>query len=387
MGWNVIVVLRALIQTFKLLKSPKKIITGFFMQRKFSPWRLIGILLCGMSFLVSAERLKQPSIMQSSSDKVLLLSVAKSEQRLIASGEQGVIIYSDDDGLTWHQSEVPVSVLITDVHFFDNQSGWAVGHDGVLLRSLDQGASWQKQLDGSVINSLRVQAIENEVQALKKVTPSNDELLEETEYLLDDARAAQEEGPSTPLLDVHFISEQTGFAVGAYGLVLRSNDGGETWEYIGHKLPNPDGLHLNRIFYTQDGRLLLLGEAGLLLQSRDEGQNWMALDSPYMGSFYTAAESDSLYLMGLRGNTFKQTKNGWEKVSLPVTATINDAIVVDEAIYLVGQGGALLKQTKQGFEGFSERGLRSFSAVSLAGGFLIIVGEGGVKRVSLKGNK
>ncbi|MDO6594775.1 YCF48-related protein [Neptuniibacter sp. 1_MG-2023] len=343
-----------------------------------------------LSQCVLADRLVQSAIQQAAPEKSLLLTISRAGKRLVAGGEQGVIIYSGDRALTWKQAEVPTSTLITSLNFFDKQTGWAVGHDGVILGTKDGGLSWQKRLDGAVINQLRVDALETEFNYQNSLGAVDADLLENLGYQLDDAKIAVEEGPSSPLLDIIFLDSLTGYAVGAYGLFLKTNDGGLSWVYEGYKLPNPDSLHLNRVIQTQAGHLLILGEAGLLIESLDNGGSWHKVELPYQGSLFSAVEADSLYLMGLRGTVLKRTRDElgstvWNKIDIGSTATINDAIVVDDIAYLVGQGGALLQKQGEAFVPFQKRGLRSYSAVESVGQYLIVVGEGGVSRIDLNG--
>ena len=72
----------------------------------------------------------------------VLLDVTRAGQRLVAVGERGHVLYSDDNGQNWQQGAVPVSVTLTAVHFPGAQKGWAVGHDGVVLHSQDGGENW-----------------------------------------------------------------------------------------------------------------------------------------------------------------------------------------------------------------------------------------------------
>ena len=51
----------------------------------------------------------------------------------------GHIAYSDDQGRSWVQAAVPVSVDLTSVSFVTPRLGWVTGHDGVVLRSDDAG--------------------------------------------------------------------------------------------------------------------------------------------------------------------------------------------------------------------------------------------------------
>ena len=372
-----------------------KIITGYQMLKRITGSSLL--ILCSLftplspssaSEQLTSDRLSTSALTREGAEKSLLLSVANTGKRLVAAGEQGVIVYSDDQGKKWHQASVPASALLTSIKFTDTQTGWAIGHDGLVLKTTDSGSSWKSVLSGNDINQLRITALENLLGSMTTddFTP---EQIEDTEYALDDAVIAQEEGPTSPLLDMLFLNSSHGFLIGAYGTMLETRDAGQSWQFIGHELPNPEGFHLNRIYQLKSGRLLILGEAGLLLASDDNGESWLNLDSPYDGSFFSAAESDSLYIMGLRGNTFRfddQNQN-WQSVELPVAATINDAIVVEDQIIMVGQGGTLLRQKGTGFEPLGKRQLRTFTSLTQVADSLVITGETGIVHLSLIGKE
>lgn len=350
------------------------------------PTALLSIALLLNVGLVKADRLILPALEQDRLDKSLLLDIDAADQRLVAVGEQGVIITSDDEGDKWQQAIVPVSAMLTAVHFSNNKRGWAVGHDGVMLSSEDAGSNWQLVLDGNQLNGMRVKAIETSLSELSKQSDVDPIDIETLEYQLEDAQFAKEEGASSPLLDVLFIDSHKGFAVGAYGLLIETKDAGANWHYAGHKLPNPEGLHLNRLFYTKQDELFVLGEAGLLLKSKDNGLSWESVVVPYDGSFFAMVESENLFLMGLRGNALMRVKaDVWETIELPVKSTINDAVEAGGKVYLVGQGGSLLHKTTSGYEAFSKRGLLSYSAVVHVDDQLIAVGEAGVTKIAIQG--
>ncbi len=93
-----------------------------------------------------AEETQKPAIHSSLATKSLLLDVARAGERLVAVGEWGHIVLSDDGGETWRQAEsVPVRVTLTAVSFPDAKRGWAVGHDAVVIHTQDAGENWQLQ--------------------------------------------------------------------------------------------------------------------------------------------------------------------------------------------------------------------------------------------------
>jgi photosystem II stability/assembly factor-like uncharacterized protein len=71
-----------------------------------------------------------------------LIAITRAGDRLVAGGAHGIIIYSDDNGVTWHQASVPVTLTITDIAFATPKIGWAVGAFGVVLHTTDGGESW-----------------------------------------------------------------------------------------------------------------------------------------------------------------------------------------------------------------------------------------------------
>ena len=63
----------------------------------------------------------------------LLIDVAQAADRIVAVGEFGHVIYSDDDGLNWQQADqVETQVTLTSVTFPTEKIGYAVGHDAVI---------------------------------------------------------------------------------------------------------------------------------------------------------------------------------------------------------------------------------------------------------------
>ena len=135
-------------------------------------------------------------------DSALMLDVAKANGRLVAVGERGFIIHSDDDGQSWVQADVPVSVTLTAVVFPSPKMGWAVGHEGTILHSSDGGASWSVQFTGQQVAEQEVSFAEAVIASKHEEMETADEFeledlefeLEEAEYALDDAMVAVEAG-------------------------------------------------------------------------------------------------------------------------------------------------------------------------------------------------
>lgn len=327
----------------------------------------------------------------------LLLEIARNGDRLVVVGELGHILWSDDDGRTWSQAEVPVSLAITSIAFAGDGNVFATAHDGYLLRSVDNGETWTVALGGADVAQLSVGAIELQVEALNaaldEAPPEKQEdlawALDEAQFALDEALLAVDEGMTTPLLKTWFDGD-VGYVLGAYNVFLRTDDGGETWTSHSNRLANPDKYHLYGIARSRAGTLLVAGEAGTLLRSLDDGATWQRIASPYPGSFFgTVAASDgSLLVFGLRGNVFRSTDEGasWADVETHDSRTLMcGAAAAGGTVVLAGAAGAVLHSDDDGasFRVVPTTGNRVYSGVLIGtDSRLLLVGFGGVSVIA-----
>lgn len=333
----------------------------------------------------------------------LLLDAAVDGQRVLVGGEQGNILYSEDKGASWFQADVPVSLAVTSVAFAGDGRAWATAHDGYLLASRDSGATWEVSLTGSDVAELSVNALEAQVEALRvaldEATPETrtdaEWALDDAEFALDEARIAIDEGMTSPLLEAWFIDERVGYVLGAYGVFLRTDDGGDTWVSHADRLVNPDSYHLYGIARSTSGTLVLAGEAGTLLRSLDDGATWERVTSPYSGSFFGAVgpADGSLLVFGLRGNVFRSTDEGasWQLVDTGDRRTLMcGAVGEDGSIVLAGAAGAVLRSTEGdgSFRIVDVGNSRVFSGITqTSDGRYLLVGFGGVFELPGAGNE
>jgi len=328
----------------------------------------------------------------------LLLDIAHDGERLLVAGEEGHILFSDDNGQTWVHADVPVSLAITAVTFAGEGHAWATAHHGYLLHSSDNGTTWQVKLTGSDVARLSVGAIEERVASLQvaveNAAPEAQEelgwVLDDAMFALDEAQAAIDDGMTTPLLNVWFASDSDGFAMGAYGIFLRTRDGGESWGVEGNRLDNPDNYHLYDIARSSAGTLILVGEAGTLLRSLDGGNEWERVDAAYAGSYFgaVAAGDGSLLIFGLRGNVFRSTDEGasWTLVDTGDRRTVMCGTAGhDGTVFLAGAAGAVLQSDDAGasFTAIPTEGNKVYSGVTVApDGRVLLVGFGGISIVA-----
>jgi photosystem II stability/assembly factor-like uncharacterized protein len=313
----------------------------------------------------AAPRAAEPARLASQS---LLIAIAQAGERLVAVGDRGIIVLSDDHGASWRQADsVPVDVLLTGVCFLDAQHGVAVGHDEVVLVTADAGRSWKL-----------------------------------THY------APQAE---RPLLDVWCGSGARVIAVGAYRAYLVSGDGGLSFSAGNFTpLPRPQaphaapragvaaadegaggGDHLNRIVGAAGERLYIAAEAGHLYRSDDGGGHWQELASPYEGSFFDVLPlaGDAVLAFGLRGNLYRSEDAGasWRRIPTGTVAMLDGgASLGGDAVAIVGFAGVVLLSRDGGrsFTPLQQSDRSGLSAAQPAGDArLAVVGEAGARLIAL----
>lgn len=247
--------------------------------------------------------------------RALLLSVCRAGPRLIAVGEQGTVVLSDDDGATWRGAQqVETSATLTQVRFADPRHGWAVGHLGVVMRTHDGGEHWRRVLDGDLSAQVALAEARASAEASQRVRSA--------------VQMAQD-GPDKPLLDLLVRSGDSVTVVGAFNMAYRSDDAGLTWREVGPLDANPRMLHLYGL--AADGAdELFVGEAGLLMRRPLGSRAARALATPSNGTFSGILVLDTGHwlLYGLKGRILRTKDAGlsWASAQVPGEATVNCAL-------------------------------------------------------------
>jgi photosystem II stability/assembly factor-like uncharacterized protein len=338
--------------------------------KNYLPALAASALLLSPAWAAQPAALTSPAIQSAKAGGAVMLALAQAGKRLVAVGERGIVLLSDDNGATWRQARTPVQVSLAAVQFVTPELGWAVGHLGVVLHTADGGQSWQKQFDG-------LQAADSMARAA--TTPA----------AVRAAAQLQADGPDKPFLDLYFADASNGYIVGAYNLLFRTTDGGRSWQPWQEHVPNPKNLHLYGM-RAGGGALYLAGEQGTLFRSLDQGASFEALASPYKGSYFglVTAPGGELVAYGLRGSAYWSGDRGrsWTQVDTGLQQALTVGIALaDGSLALLSQGGDVLLSRDQGRSFARQSVSQPLPAAALAqaaDGALVVAGLRGVKRLA-----
>lgn len=274
----------------------------------------------------------------------------------VAVGQDGIVLKTGDGGETW--TRIPIELPLQDwqvaqPHYFavsrgaDAQHIWAVGPVGAIIRSQDGGETWENRslwCDMSFDNFA-------------------------TSDPADDPESTLRLNPCDVTLNgVSFPTNTDGWLAGEFGIILRTQDGGVTWQrqrnvhnlpkYTRPELPEEEAIR-QRIppLYIEDLFLIdvdfrsaqegyVTGESGTLLQTTDAGETWTNIPS---GSFntllsVTAAPDNnrSDFATGVLGTLASATSDAWqldENVRQDVLTWIRTASFAADGQFGVACGG------------------------------------------------
>ncbi len=277
----------------------------------------------------------------------MLLDAVHAGARIVAVGEHGLVLLSDDGARSFRQAkQVPASSTLTSVYFADARHGWAVGQWGVILATADAGETWTLQRSDTSIDQ--------------------------------------------PLFSVYFKDAQHGWAVGLWSLLLSTGDGGHTWSVV--KVPPPPGRNkadrnLFKIFADRTGTLYIAAERGTVLRSRDNGATWEYRDTGNKGSLWagTAAPDGTIFVGGLLGHLDRSSDGGdtWTAIDSGSTGSITDLVATGNRVLGVGLDGFLFSGATDAArftaKQRSDRAPLTGIAVTDGGGELILSKEGILK--------
>ncbi|HNW59643.1 MAG TPA: YCF48-related protein [bacterium] len=280
-----------------------------------------------------------------------------------AVGKQGTIVRSDDQGASWQARASGVTTELHALVFFNADSGVIVGAKGTILRTRDGGDSFQQLPSPDTTSYYAIYGFD---QNTLLIAGANGAIRQS--YNGGDTWEVRDSHTTAALYTIASNGIDYTYAAGAGGALVRSLDGGSTWSAWSWAA---SGTTIRALAFPGENIGLAVGDLGRVYRSLTKGEFWSlqsALTSnPTLRALHFTDAANG-YLCGSSGSLYATTNAGitWTPLSSGVSgglAGITFSSVSHGA--LCGDGGILLTTANAGLTWSSA--LKSFSSAKLRG--------------------
>ena len=185
----------------------------------------------------------------------------------ILVGEDGLIMKTTDNGNTWQeQSSGVVNTLYGNA--IGNGTSISVGENGVILKTIDGGENWEIKASGTSLHLYDVEYMNN-----NNVVVCGEAGIMLLSTDIGETWSVVSSGTENTLKDImNYKVQPVSFAVGSLMTILKSTNNGASWEQL-----QTQGLdyNLRSIAMISENEFLVVGEQGLILKTIDGGSNWI----------------------------------------------------------------------------------------------------------------
>lgn len=150
-------------------------------------------------------------------------------------------------------------------------------------------------------------------------------------------------GQTSNAYDIHFFDQNNGLICGSTGGILKTVDGGATWQEVTTN-PALTTVTFYQFHFTSDLVGYVTGSSGNLMKTTDGGNTWTAIATGVtttMNDVWASADGQTIMLATSSGNVRRTTDGGttWANVNTGASFTVYK-IAVDGNNVLVGGSAA-----------------------------------------------
>ncbi|HVK38362.1 MAG TPA: YCF48-related protein [Candidatus Kapabacteria bacterium] len=271
----------------------------------------------------------------------------------VAVFDTAVMYRTTDAGATWRPMALPISSPLTAVEFH-GIVGLAVGTGGTVLRSSDAGATWSvaaETTDGPFLQAVSFASPTVAVavgsryylgQYRAAILRSTDAGVTWSEAVFDVA--------TLELHDVAFASALRGTAIGRFGTVMTTTNGGAVWTAAENL---PAGFD-NDIEYFDSTYGAAVGRGGAVLITVDGGRTWSPRATTALGGVYSDVALDGsgrIIATGANGHLVisDERQQSLRRIATTVRSALTATVWLPGGDFLaVGDSGVVIRGTPAG---------------------------------------
>jgi len=304
---------------------------------------LLAVILVGCEaplVLDGVEQAKRNAVRRSDA----LQSIAYNGTALVVVGARGAVAVSTDSGASWTRSELPGAPFLMAADVCPDKTFIAIDYQHNLWSANAEGADWQ----ATPVDTVEApQAVACDSQGRIWIVGGFSSILRSDDQGGSWSQSSLDE--DLHFTFVQFLDADNGLAAGEFGVVARTNDGGESWEMLE---PVPDEFYPQDAWFQTIDRGWVVGLNGTVYYTEDGGDSWEKQETGTNEPIYSvAANGDSLYAVG--GNGLVLTCNdcisdqsgasGWERFEhgLPIRFYLRGIVEASGKLWIAGDAGAL----------------------------------------------
>lgn len=216
------------------------------------------------------------------------------------------ILETTDTGTNWVKKQNISNGKDMD---FNNSTGYIVGNNGYVLRTINSGNTWSQITTGIAENFNSVSVIDNN----NIILSSQDKLIKSTDGGIT---WQQSTIPNSQVIKTLFVNSLTGHAICQNGTILKTINGGINWYSTDTSNVSPSAYFT--IYFLDENIGFATQESNTMLKTINGGETWTEVSGSFQAIFSIYFVNNNVgYACGEYGAMYKTTNagNSWSSIN------------------------------------------------------------------------
>lgn len=272
------------------------------------------------------------------------------------AGDEGYLASTTDGGRTWTQVPLETKADINEIYFRNEKNGYLVAGRKMFITA-DAGDTWRET---EIVKPGILRRGTPEFLSIRFADRRRGiivgSILNEDERVIDSLVMRSEDGgeswqrilvPSnTELFHLHFDGSSRAWIVGDRGVILATTDGGASWR----QQRSGTERALYNVYFRNSRIGFAVGAGGTILRTEDGGNNWMSVPTSFPETFMRVdfADSNNGWVVGHKGTILRSGDQGrtWLKQESGTDQNLFGLFMVRRYGWAVGANGMVLENIK-----------------------------------------
>jgi photosystem II stability/assembly factor-like uncharacterized protein len=236
----------------------------------------------------------------------MLQAAAHSDNKVMVVSSVGAVVVSEDSGENWQRHELPERPALIDITACPDGAFYALDSGHRVWRQSPAG-EWTSSAIDTPESTLSIHCAPNGrlwvSAAFSTLFWSEGDMTQWHEFSLYE---------DLQFTAVRFVDEQIGFALGEFGTVLATTDGGDTWE---PREPIPNEFYPMGVDFLDANTGWAGGLDGVIWQTTDGARTWERQQSVTSAPIYNVHASElGVFAVGGSAKLVELSDGEWKKL-------------------------------------------------------------------------